>query len=128
MEKNLKQAGISFRLPVFVIISVFISYACNQKSGNAGYPQMPPQELPVITVSSVPASTYQYYTASMQGSRDIEIRPQVDGYINKIYVDEGAQVKKGQLLFKIDPQPYLEQLIMPMHCTWLLKLHWRMQR
>ena len=34
----------------------------------------------------------------------------MDGYINKIYVDEGAQVKKGQLLFKIDPQPYIEQL------------------
>jgi len=84
--------------------------ACKQKTGDAGYPQMPPQELPVITVSSVPATTYQYYTASLQGSRDIEIRPQVDGYINSIYVDEGARVKKGQLLFKIDPQPYLEQL------------------
>jgi membrane fusion protein (multidrug efflux system) len=110
MEKNLKQARISFQLPVLMIISAFIFYACKQKTGGAGYPQMPPQELPVITVSSVPATTYQYYTASLQGSRDIEIRPQVDGYINNIYVDEGARVKKGQLLFKIDPQPYLEQL------------------
>jgi membrane fusion protein (multidrug efflux system) len=110
MEKNLRQTRISFQLPAFVIISAFIFHACKSKSVDAGYPQMPPQELPVITVSSVPASTYQYYTASMQGSRDIEIRPQVDGYINSIYVDEGAQVKKGQLLFKIDPQPYLEQL------------------
>jgi len=110
MEKNLKQAGIYFELPVFIVISAVIFYACKQKSGDAGYGQMPPQELPVITLSSLPATTYQYYTASLQGSRDIEIRPQVDGYINKIYVDEGAQVKKGQLLFKIDPQPYIEQL------------------
>jgi len=110
MEKNLKQEGIYFELPVFIVISAVIFYACKQKSGDAGYGQMPPQELPVITLSSLPATTYQYYTASLQGSRDIEIRPQVDGYINKIYVDEGAQVKKGQLLFKIDPQPYIEQL------------------
>jgi hypothetical protein len=77
MKNNLKQARISFQLPVLMIISAVIFYACKQKSGDAGYPQMPPQQLPVITVSSVPATTYQYYTASLQGSRDIEIRPQV---------------------------------------------------
>ncbi len=110
MEKNLKHARIYFQLPVFVLVTAFVLYACKSKTVDAGYPQMPPQELPVITVSSLPATTYQFYTASLQGSRDIEIRPQVDGYINKIYVDEGASVKKGQLLFKIDPQPYVEQL------------------
>jgi len=110
MEKNLKQARIYFQLAAFAILAACVFYACKPKTGNAGYGQMPPQDLPVITVSSVPARIYQYYTASLQGSRDIEIRPQVDGYINKIYVDEGAQVKKGQLLFKIDPQPYVEQL------------------
>ena len=110
MEKNLSRARISFQLPVLMIAMAFIFYACKSKNADAGYAQMPPQDLPVITVGSVPANTYQYYTASLQGSRDIEIRPQVDGYINKIYVDEGARVKKGQLLFKIDLQPYVEQL------------------
>ena len=110
MEKNLSRARISFQLPVLMIAMAFIFYACKSKNADAGYAQMPPQDLPVITVNSVPANTYQYYTASLQGSRDIEIRPQVDGYINKIYVDEGARVKKGQLLFKIDLQPYVEQL------------------
>jgi len=46
----------------------------------------------------------------LEGSRDIEVRPQVEGYLTRIYVDEGAHVSKGQLLFKIDPQPYIEQL------------------
>jgi len=110
MEKNLNRVRIYFQLTVLVVTAAFVLYACKSKTSNAGYPQMPPQELPVITVSSLPATIYQYYTASLQGSRDIEIRPQVDGYINKIYVDEGAHVKKGQLLFKIDPQPYVEQL------------------
>ncbi len=63
---------------------------------------MPPQALPVITVASMPATTYQEFTASLQGRKDIEIRPQVDGYIDKIYVDEGAHVKKGQPLFHIN--------------------------
>ena len=34
----------------------------------------------------------------------------MDGYLDRIYVDEGAQVKKGQALFKINDQPYREQL------------------
>ena len=110
MQKNSNRAWIYFQVAAFMVTAAFVLYACKSKTSNAAYPQMPPQELPVITVSSVPATIYQYYTASLQGSRDIEIRPQVDGYINKIYVDEGAHVKKGQLLFKIDPQPYVEQL------------------
>jgi membrane fusion protein (multidrug efflux system) len=40
----------------------------------------------------------------------VEIRPQVNGYLDKIFVDEGAQVRKGQPLFQINDRPYLEAL------------------
>lgn len=66
--------------------------------------------LPVITLAASPAITYSEYSASIEGHNDIEIRPQVDGYIEKIFVDEGAHVKKGQLLFKINDRIYREQL------------------
>ena len=72
MEKNLRQARNFFQLAVLVSI---LFYSCKSKTGDTGFGQMPPQELPVITISSVPAKIYQYYTASLQGSRDIEIRP-----------------------------------------------------
>jgi membrane fusion protein (multidrug efflux system) len=110
MQQKLKPTRHT-HLFIFIIIALFILEACKSSTDNSGgYGAMPPQELPVITVSSQPATTYQEYTASLEGSRDIEIRPQVDGYLDRIYVDEGAHVKKGQLLFKINPQPYLEQL------------------
>jgi membrane fusion protein (multidrug efflux system) len=97
--------------PFFIAaITSVVFFACKSSGDNAGGFQMPPQQLPVITVSSVPATTYQEYTASLQGRKDIEIRPQVDGYIEKIYVDEGARVRKGQLLFHINDRPYREQL------------------
>ena len=110
MQKNFKQNRYKFHLIVFIAIAVFALYGCKSSTNNAGYGAMPPQTLPVITVSSQPATTFQEYTASLEGSRDIEIRPQVDGYLDRIYVDEGAHVKKGQLLFKINAQPYVEQL------------------
>jgi membrane fusion protein (multidrug efflux system) len=71
---------------------------------------MPPPVLPVISVSNVPATTYQEFTASLEGTKNIDIRPQVDGYLDKIFVDEGAYVKRGQPLFKVNARPYEEQL------------------
>ena len=96
---------------LFIAIAAVTLYACNSSSGNegGGY-QQPPQMLPVLIVGSTPATTYQEYSASLEGSKDIEIRPQVDGYLEKIYVDEGAHVRKGQPLFQINSRPYREQL------------------
>jgi len=112
MSKIFKQTRYLFQLSVVIITAAIILVACQSSPGNGGNGPgpMPPPQLPVITVTSQSASTYQEYPASLEGSRDIEIRPQVDGYLDRIYVDEGAHVKKGQLLFKVNARPYIEQL------------------
>jgi len=59
----------------------------------------------VVTLETRSATLNTDYPASIQGQQNIEIRPRIEGYIEKIYVDEGAVVKTGQPLFKInDPQ------------------------
>jgi len=59
----------------------------------------------VLTLDTRSATLNTDYPASIQGQQNIEIRPRIEGYIEKIYVDEGALVKVGQPLFKInDPQ------------------------
>ncbi len=56
-------------------------------------------------VYSGPATMYYSYPATIQGEQDIDIRPKVDGFIEKIFVQEGAVVHKGQPLFKLrNPQ------------------------
>ena len=50
------------------------------------------------------------YPATIQGQQNIEIRPKIDGYIETIYVDEGATVKKGQLLFRINAPQYEQEV------------------
>ena len=87
-----------------------IFYGCNSSAGSGLPAQATAPALPVITLASLPATTYQEFSASLEGTKDIEIRPQVDGYIEKIFVDEGAKVKKGQSLFVINDRPYREQL------------------
>jgi membrane fusion protein (multidrug efflux system) len=95
---------------ILVLLVVVALQSCNNQAANSGYAMPPPPTLPVISVSDRPFTTYREYTASLEGSNDIEIRPQVSGYIEKIFVDEGAFVKKGQPIFKINDQPYLEAL------------------
>ncbi len=46
------------------------------------------------------------FPATIKGKTDIEIRPQVSGFITKVHVDEGQRVRKGQLLFTIDQVQY----------------------
>jgi membrane fusion protein (multidrug efflux system) len=91
-----------------ITVSAFV-YACNTSNGNVGGGQ-PLQALPVVQLSERPTTVYEEYSASLEGTRDIEIRPLVEGYIEKIYVDEGAYVKIGQPLFKINDRIYVEEL------------------
>lgn len=47
------------------------------------------------------------YSAVIEGKQDVEIRPQVSGTITQVLVEEGAHVRKGQILFVIDQIPYI---------------------
>lgn len=68
------------------------------------------QNLPVISISSADATTYQEYPASIQGKDNVEIRPQVSGILDQVFVEEGSYVKAGQPLFQINQAPYQEKL------------------
>lgn len=70
----------------------------NQAAQGAGAPP----EIAVITVELGKAEFQSSYPATIKGKTDIDIRPQVTGFITKVHVDEGQKVHKGQLLFTID--------------------------
>ncbi len=106
----MRKDSIALIVPILYIIICIAVYACSTSSGNELAPQSTAQSLPVITLAKYPATINQEFSATLEGSQDIEIRPQVDGYIDRIYADEGAAVKKGQPLFQINDRPYREQL------------------
>ncbi|MFT3993330.1 MAG: efflux RND transporter periplasmic adaptor subunit [Dysgonomonas sp.] len=82
--------------------------ACSKKNENNTV--VPHQGYPVMKVSKQRAILESVYPATIKGQEDIEIRPRLEGFINAIYVDEGAIVKKGQVLFKIDSPESEEKL------------------
>ncbi|QHT70903.1 efflux RND transporter periplasmic adaptor subunit [Rhodocytophaga rosea] len=68
------------------------------------------KDYPVITIQQRSATLNNEYPATIEGQQNIEIRPKIDGYIERIYVDEGATVKTGQLLFQISAPQYEQQV------------------
>ncbi len=63
-------------------------------------------QLPVLTLSTRDTVIQKPYVADIQAFKNIEIRSRVRGFLEKIYADEGATVKKGQLLFKLNDQEF----------------------
>jgi membrane fusion protein (multidrug efflux system) len=92
---------------ILIAAAVYFS-GCNQAQGTQAAP--PPQALPVLPINTSPTTTYLTYSATIEGKTNVEIRPQVSGYLDKIYVEEGAYVQAGQPLFKINDRPYDAQL------------------
>lgn len=85
------------------LIAIVVLVSCGKKEEQAQAPQGP-APFPVQTITKQDAVVYQEYTANLEGQQNVEIRPKVNGFIQKIYVDEGQVVKKGQLLFKLETQ------------------------
>jgi membrane fusion protein (multidrug efflux system) len=77
-------------------------------SGNKGNKTQnnEPLPYPVVEISPQNTSLETTYPAMLQGQQNVDIRPKVDGFIEKIYVDEGATVRKGQSLFAINAPQY----------------------
>ena len=69
-----------------------------------------PKAFKVVTLSPQSATINIDYPATIQGQENIEIRPREDGYIEKIFIDEGAVVKAGQPLFKISAPQYEQEV------------------
>lgn len=89
----------------FFISSIILSIgllSCNQKKEEKTAPVAMPYKVTEVTKSNT--SLLAEYPATLEGVTDIDIRAKVDGYIEKIYVQEGQEVKKGQLLFKLETQ------------------------
>lgn len=64
--------------------------------------QMPAPEIATITLAPQTADLQTTFPATIKGKTDIDIRPQVTGFITKVHVDEGQRVRKGQVLFTLD--------------------------
>ena len=65
-----------------------------------------PPEITVAQVIHRPLREWQEFSGRLQAVNTVELRPRVSGYIDRVAFEDGARVRKGQLLFQIDPRPF----------------------
>src|SRR5258705_1033743 len=76
---------------------------------DAAPPPMPPEvEVSDVVQGDVPI--YQEWVAQLNGQVNADITPKVQGYLMKRDYSEGFFVHKGQLLYEIDPRPFIAGL------------------
>lgn len=74
-----------------------------------------PKEKPVgtykvVAIQPLNATLFSEYPAKIQGAQDIDIRPKVDGYIEKVHIEEGQEVRVGQVLFTINNPQFAQDV------------------
>lgn len=84
------------------ILLLFFLSACKKETP----PAPKPLEISILTVLNQDVKVESEYTGQTYGQSDIQINPRVDGIIMSLNFKEGSFVKKGQLLYSIDPLPY----------------------
>lgn len=68
------------------------------------------RSVPVAAVSILDTIIHKEYIADIQAVKNVEVRSRLSGFLEKIYTEEGAEVKHGQVLFKINDEEYKAEL------------------
>ena len=91
-----------------VAVAVFVLYSSAGHS-RAKPPAAAQPALPQVEVAEVihrPLREWQEFSGRLQAVNTVDVRPRVSGYVDRVAFTDGARVKKGQLLFQIDPRPF----------------------
>ncbi len=88
---------------VGAIVLTACSHSHAQSASNAA---PPPPSVTVAEVIARPLHHWDELTGELQAVNTVEVRPRVSGFIDSVEFIEGARVRKGQVLFQIDPRPF----------------------
>jgi multidrug efflux system membrane fusion protein len=97
--------------PVLVGLAAVAVFALYSSAGHTSTKppaaaQPPLTQVQVAEVIHRPLREWQEFSGRLQAVNTVDVRPRVSGYVDRVAFSDGARVKKGQLLFQIDPRPF----------------------
>jgi multidrug efflux system membrane fusion protein len=95
------------RYPLAALALIVIS-ACGQGPAVTAAPAA--AKVTVAKVLEQPVNEWDEFTGRLEAPETVEIRPRVSGQIDKVAFADGALVKKGDVLYQIDPRPFLSEV------------------
>src|SRR4051794_8003326 len=88
-----------------MLMAILFPIGCSNAEADVPKP-VPAPEVSVAEVIAQPLHEWQEFTGRLEGRERVEVRPRVAGFIDSVHFEDGARVRKGQLLFRIDPRPF----------------------
>jgi membrane fusion protein (multidrug efflux system) len=93
------------KLKTILSLSIFLAIvSCGDKQENQQASQRPPAPFPVTQLQPKTVTGFTEYPATIEGIVNSDVRAKTPGYIQKVLVDEGQKVRKGEVLFKLETQ------------------------
>ncbi|NTS42967.1 efflux RND transporter periplasmic adaptor subunit [Flavisolibacter sp. BT320] len=92
-----------------LLASIFVSCGSNDKAAQPA-PGSVVKDYKVLTIQPRSVVLNAEFPATIEGQQNVEIRPKIDGYMERIFVDEGAAVRRGQRLFQISAPQYAQEV------------------
>ena len=100
------RCAASYRNPVFAIVCMSVLVLLSGCEKKEAPPPPGPPEVLVAPVAEQNVPIFQEWVAQLTGPVNADITPKVEGYLLKQHYQNGFFVKKGQLLFELDPRQY----------------------
>ncbi|HEX6772290.1 MAG TPA: efflux RND transporter periplasmic adaptor subunit [Acidobacteriaceae bacterium] len=97
--------GLPSAAALLLLAGLALVAGCS-KEAKGGPPQFPPPDVTTTTVDQKDVAVYGDWVANLDGFTNAQIQPQVTGYLIRQDYKEGSEVRKGQILFEIDPRPF----------------------
>jgi membrane fusion protein, multidrug efflux system len=93
-----------------LLVAPLLLVACGKDNAAKTPPQMPPTEVTIYETKAENVPLYLEFVGQTSGLKDIAIRARVEGFLEGIQFKEGTEVKKGDLLYELESQPFEEKV------------------
>lgn len=91
-------------IPWLLAVLLTVASCSSEQASSSG--QAPPPEVGVAQVLSRSVQQWDEFTGRVSAIDTVELRPRASGYVQRVAYKEGQDVKRGDLMFQIDPRPY----------------------
>lgn len=104
MNRILKPIGA---LALCFVLGLFVAACERPKKGESVSKKEKPIKVEYVLPLKKKIEIWDEYTARIEGEKSVEIRARVNGYLRKVHFNDGDYVREGDLLFEIDPRPFV---------------------
>jgi RND family efflux transporter MFP subunit len=96
-------------LPAVASIAAVVLSACARNEAAESRAAPPAPQVSVASAISRKVTDAEEFTGRFEAVERVEVRPRVSGYISSVNFKDGSEVRKGDVLFVIDPRPYVAE-------------------